>query len=367
MSIHRLERLYKLMDEAGIQAVALNPGPNLVYLTGLHFHLSERPTTFLAATGQEPVLILPELEVSKAEKTLINLQISPFGENPAEWVNAFKAAGMALGLEGRAIAVEPNRMRFLEMELLRSGITGAQIISGEKVFSRLRLQKESNEIVAMMRAARIAQDALKALLPLVRPGVSERDLAAELVLQLLRHGSDTLLPFEPIVAAGANSANPHAVPGEYRIKMGDLVLFDWGASYNGYFSDITRTFAVGPADEEFKAIYSLVQQANQAGRDAGKPGMQAGKVDLATRKVIDKGGYGAYFTHRTGHGLGMESHEPPYLYAENELVLAEGMVYTIEPGIYLPGKGGVRIEDNMVVTHDGSQPLTDYPRELTIL
>jgi len=140
-----------------------------------------------------------------------------------------------------------------------------------------------------------------------------------------------------------------------------------GAMYQGYCSDITRTFGIGELSSEFREIYRLVQAANAAGSAAGKPGRRAGDIDHAARDVIRQGGYGQFFTHRTGHGLGMESHEGPYMFAENDLLLQEGMVYTVEPGIYLPGKGGARVEDDVVVTSSGSECLTDFPRDLTIL
>jgi Xaa-Pro dipeptidase len=144
-------------------------------------------------------------------------------------------------------------------------------------------------------------------------------------------------------------------------------VIDWGATYDGYCSDLTRTFAIGNVDDELRKIYETVKTANEAGRAAGKPGSPAAVVDQAARGVIEKAGYGKFFTHRTGHGLGMEAHESPYMFGENPQVLEPGMVYTVEPGIYLPDHGGVRIEDNVVVTEDGSRTLTSFPREFTVL
>jgi Xaa-Pro dipeptidase len=166
------------------------------------------------------------------------------------------------------------------------------------------------------------------------------------------------------VAFGENSANPHAVPTDRVLKSGDLILIDWGASFDGYLSDITRTFTFGEVDEELLRIGEIVRQANHAGRHAGAAGVPAGTVDRAARAVIEAAGYGPAFFHRTGHGLGMEPHEAPYIYAENDQILSPGMTFTVEPGIYLPGKGGVRIEDDVVVTADGLQSLTDLPREV---
>ena len=235
---------------------------------------------------------------------------------------------------------------------------------GAAVFGGLRLLKSADEIARMKQAAVIAQTALLATLRTVSAGMTEKAIANELIIQLLRAGSDPDMPFQPIVATGPNSANPHAVPTDRELQPGDLLLVDWGAGFEGYFSDITRTFTFGEVDPELMKIGTIVRAANEAGRKAGKPGLAAGVVDRAARAVIDEAGYGPYFTHRTGHGLGMEAHEPPYIFAENNLVLAKGMTFTVEPGIYLPGKGGVRIEDDVVVTADGLESLTDLPREV---
>lgn len=194
--------------------------------------------------------------------------------------------------------------------------------------------------------------------------MTEKATANELIVQLLRAGSDPHLPFSPIVAFGENSANPHAVPTDRILQAGDLVLIDWGAGFEGYFSDITRTFTFGEVDSELMRVGDIVLEANQAARKAGTPGLDAGVIDRAARSVIEGAGYGEAFIHRTGHGLGMEAHEAPYIFAGNDLILAPGMTFTIEPGIYLTGKGGVRIEDDVVMTEKGLASLTDMPREV---
>ncbi len=366
MSESRISRLLDLMTHQGLDALVLNPGPSLIYLTGLDFHLSERPTTLLV-TPRGCGLVVPQLELLKAAQSRIPLQTFPFGDNPAEWGSAFQRAVQTLGLEGKTLGAEPIRLRFLEMQYLQAAAPLARLVSAEEVFYQLRMQKDAEEVAAMRRAVKIAQAGLEATLPFLRAGRSEREVAGELVAQLLRAGSDPLLPFQPIVSGGPNSANPHAVPGERLLQAGDLLVIDWGASYQGYFSDLTRTFVLGAPNEEQARIAGLVEGANAAGRAAGRPGLRAGDVDVAARKVITAGGYGEFFTHRTGHGLGMESHEPPYMFEANNLILAEGMTYTVEPGIYLPGKGGVRIEDDMVVTANGCESLSDMPRALAVL
>lgn len=367
MSQKRWNRLVDLIHNAGFAAIALNPGPSLTYLTGLHFHLMERPTVLLFAPGAKPAIILPELELGKLGEIDTRLSSFSYGDNPANWQVAFNQATRALGLEGKRIGLEPNRMRFLELHFLQTAAPQAEFVSGDNVFASLRLCKDVQEIDFMRKAVAIAQQALRNTLPSFRPGVEERELASELTIQLLRAGSDPEMPFSPIIASGPNSANPHAGPSGRKLQFGDLVVVDWGAYYQGYCSDLTRTFAIGAIDPEFTRIYELVQRGNAAGCAAVHPGAVAGEIDKAARQVIDKGGYGAQFFHRTGHGLGMEGHEPPYIYDENNLVLEAGMTFTIEPGIYLNGRGGIRIEDNVAVTLQGVEVLSNLPRELQVL
>lgn len=364
MTQRRLDLLERAIEAAGLDGLVLNPGPSLRYLTGLSFHLMERPTVLLLRPGMQPLLVIPELERAKLAQAAISLQSVTYGDNPATWQAAFDVAVGRLGIDHQKIGVEPGRLRFLELSYLQAAAQRAHFVSAEAVLSTMRIRKDSDEIASMRLAVRIAQEALTATLPAIRIGMSEKQIAAELVTNLLRAGSDPEMPFQPIVSGGPNSANPHAVPSSRPLQAGDLLVIDWGAAVNGYCADLTRTFAVGLVEEEFHRIHDLVHQANAAGRQCTAPGMRAGDVDLSARQVIEGGGYGPFFTHRTGHGLGMEDHEPPYIFTENDLILMEGMTFTVEPGIYLPGRGGVRIEDNVVVTSQGCESLSDLPREL---
>jgi len=367
MTTTRLEKLNASLRTSGLDSVALNPGPTLTYLTGAHFHLMERPVVLLVAQGQEPALVLPGLEMLKVEQIPYPVQAFPYGENPSEWEKAFLSAAQALGLGGKRIGVEPERMRLLEYNFLRAGVSSAEFQDASDTLGSLRLRKEPGEIENMRAAVKIAQDALEAVIPQIKIGMTERELAAELVVQLLRNGSDAGLPFTPIVSGGPNTANPHASPTDRKIQAGDFLLIDYGAAANDYVSDITRTFAVGEVDAEYAKIHKIVQEANAAGRAAGKPGVPCAEVDKAARAVIEKSGYGEYFTHRTGHGIGMEAHEGPYMRGDNMQLLEPGMAYTVEPGIYLPGRNGVRVEDNVVVTDTGSESLTTLPREMRVV
>jgi len=363
-----LQRIGKLKDAAraeGFDCIAVMPGANMVYLTGLHFHLMERPTLALIPTETgSPALVLGALEATKpaAGPHPIGWQLFTFadGTDPAL---AYDAAGKALNLAGRRIGVETLAMRVKEMRLLEAAAPGARLDEADHLFARLRRVKDADELATMRRAAHMAEDALRRTLEAVRVGMTEKQIAAELLVNLLKGGAENL-PFEPIIVAGPNSALPHAAAGDRPVQRGDLLLFDFGATVGGYHSDITRTFAVGEIDGDLKRAYDLVLNANAAGRAAAAPGVSGQDVDRATRAVIAGGGYGAHFTHRTGHGLGMDVHESPYVVEGNTTPLEPGNVVTIEPGIYLEGKGGVRIEDDVVITAGGAESLTTFPREM---
>ena len=364
MFANRLDHLMELMRHSGLDVLALNPGPSMMYLTGLPFHLMERPTVLFIQPGRDPVLVYPALEAQKMAAAPVRIEGITFGDNPALWPQAFEQAASRLDLDGKTIGVEPLRLRVMELRYLETAAPNARFVSAGDLLASLRMAKDASEIDKMREAVHIAQDALVATLPSIQVGVSEKVIASLLVANLLRGGSEPELPFFPIVSSGPNSANPHASPSERTMQTGDLLVIDWGAACQGYFSDLTRTFAIGDVQPEFETIAGLVHQANAAGRAAGKPGIPAGDVDRAARAAITEGGYGTWFNHRTGHGLGIEEHEDPYMYGENTLLLAPGMTYTVEPGIYLPGRGGVRIEDNVVITADGCESLSDMPREL---
>ena len=363
MNKERFGRLLDLMHKENLDAIVLNPGFSFKYLANLEFHLMERPTILVITKNGESQLILPELEASRALKEFSEEEIFTYSDNPALWSDFFKQTITKLNLGKCSIGVEANRFRFLELELIQNSLPDCKIVSANSVFSNFRIIKNSTEIEYMREAALIAQNALIETLKQPVVGMTEINLASLLTINLLKHGSGEL-PFSPIIAAGPNSADPHATPSDHVISTGELLLFDWGASYKGYASDITRTFAVGTVDPMFYEIAKLVGDANKQGRLTSKPGVTAGSIDDATRAIITNAGFGEYFNHRTGHGLGMDAHESPYIFSENQQILEPGMVFTIEPGVYLPGKGGVRIEDDVVITDTGSRSLTDLPRDL---
>ncbi len=359
--------LESLLEKHGCDAAAFIPSASFTWLTGRSKDLMERPVVVIVRAGMTPALIIAGFEVAAAPEWTKPFEIFSFSDDPAEWQDAFRAAGEYLGLRGKRIAVEPLHFRFLEYNYLRRAVPDCEIVGAQPLFTELRIRKTEQDLAAIREAAVIAQDALEATLKLVKPGVTERRLASELSANLLRLGSEPNFPFNPIVGSGPNSADPHHGVSDREIRRGDFLLFDWGARRGGYCSDITRTFVIGEASDRQIEVYNTVLAANRAALAAVRPGAACGSIDAAGRAVIEAAGYGQYFTHRLGHGLGMEDHEEPYIFGGNSVKLEPGMCFSDEPGIYLPDWGGVRIEDDLTCTAEGGLCLTDMSRELRIL
>jgi Xaa-Pro dipeptidase len=365
MTQHRITKLLQLAAQANLTAVAIMPGPNMQYFAGMHFHLSERPTLAIFPVQGQPTLICPAFEATKTQRSPIAWQLFTYvdGQDPLE---VFHAACHALQLDQKRLGVEAYKLRVLELRLLEKAAYALTCEPADALMAQLRMIKEADEIAAMRRAIEITERALDDTLDVVRAGMTERQIANRLTQALLQRGAEGLA-FDPLIQSGANAALPHASATERVIQSGEVLLLDFGVTIDGYSSDITRTFVVGHAPEEIKKIYELVKQSNTAGRAAARPGATGQDVDRAARQVIAEAGYGQYFTHRTGHGLGLEGHEPPYMVEGNTVPLEAGNTFTIEPGIYVPGLGGVRIEDDLVITENGAESLTTYDRELRII
>ncbi len=363
----RYRTFIDLLDGEDLDALILMPGSNLQYLTGLSFHLMERPIVMLNIPDKKPILIVPNLEREKAEGSALSLEIFTYDEDHASRELAFNQAFAQLGDGPKRFGVEPFVMRFHELSLLQKLGPDWDFISAGTLLDEIRVKKNEAEVELMRQAVSIAEEAMRETIPLIRTGMSEAELASELMMQLIRAGSEPKLPFDPVVASGPNSALPHATPSHRTLGPGDLLIIDWGARVGGYISDLTRTFAVEQLEPDLETIHLIVQQANDAGRDAVKPGATCGSVDQEARQVIESAGYGEYFIHRTGHGIGLEVHEAPYIVGDSQSQLETGMTFTVEPGIYLPGRGGVRIEDNIVVTEIGGESMSSFDRALTIV
>ena len=358
MSTSRLESVAILAESQGLDAVALMPGPNLFYTTGLSFFISERPVVALCPVDASPAIVLPELEAGKAENS--GFEVFSYTDEES-YALAFHEACATLELAEARIGVEALRMRLLEARILQRYAPDVDLIPADDLFAELRVIKSTDELEATRRAVAVAEQAFRLWLPQLGVGMTEREAAARLIATLLSNGAEGLA-FSPIVCGGPNGALPHAFPANRPFQPGDWVVVDWGAKVDGYMSDLTRMVVFGEPSAPLVDIYDIVLRANVAGRAAVGPGVEAQVVDAAARAVIETSGHGPQFMHRTGHGLGLESHEPPYMVTGNTQLLEPGMLFTVEPGIYLGGVGGIRIEDNVVVTDAGAETLTTLPR-----
>ncbi len=278
----------------------------------------------------------------------------------------FERVKEALDGTGAArVAAEDDKLShaaFLEWEKKLA----RELLPAGDLFTKLRTVKTEEEIASMIRAQRISEAALEEVLHIIRPGMTEREVAAELVYRMLRHGSEGNA-FDPIVVTGSRTSMPHGVPGDTVIRAGDLVTMDFGSLRDGYCSDMTRTVAVGSATEEMKNVYRTVLEAQLAGIAAAKAGVPGTEIDAAARRVITDAGYGAYFGHSFGHCLGLDIHEQPGAGPRGTQPLPAGAVSSAEPGIYLPGRFGVRIEDVMIIRDGGAEVITRAPKEELII
>jgi Xaa-Pro aminopeptidase len=268
----------------------------------------------------------------------------------------------------KALMIEEESVTIARLAELREKIS-AELLTESGLSSKIRavrIIKTADEIALITKAQRIAEKALTELLNFVKPGVTEREMSVELEHLIHVYGGEKVA-FELITVAGANTSLPHGVPGDYAVKDGDFFTFDIGAVYHGYHSDMTRTYAVGHASEKMREIYDIVYQAHLLAAEKVIAGNTTADVDRAARDYIESKGFGAYFGHSTGHGVGLEIHEDPRVYLTDKTVLEDGMVITDEPGIYLPCEFGVRIEDMIVVDGERGYSLAEMPKELIIL
>jgi len=354
----RIGKLAKLMKERGFDGALVSPGSNFYYLTGIRIHeAGERPTILTLNADGEFHLLVPNLY----ENILSDVPVTFWrdGENPYA-----KLATIAheLGISDGKILIENTMRADWLIEINRTVRMRPYPLS--VVIRELRMRKDPEEIRLMEKAAKVVDEVFNEILSWDLVGMTERELALKIELAI-RERSDGI-SFEPIVASGENGANPHHEPGERKLRKGDMVILDYGARWKGYCSDITRTIALGEPDERLVRIYEVVWEAQERAFRAVREGVKAKEIDGTARSVIEKAGYGKYFTHRTGHGLGLDVHEEPYIGPDGEVVLENRMTFTIEPGIYVPGLGGVRIEDDVVVEGKGKK-LTKAERELIVL
>lgn len=356
----RIGKLKNLLEQTRADAVIVTSAANLFYFTGVWIEAHERLTALVVRRTGDAFLIAPDLHRG---------ELGSLGMETLFWRDGEDASALlAKGIDGSSVVGIDETWPSGHLLQLMDHRPNVSWRSGADMTGALRRVKDHHELELIRKSAAVANRVMQSFIPCLRVGASEERLLEQLQEMWRREGIREL-SFDPTVAAGANGANPHHVPGASIIREGDFVVVDTGGKLDRYCSDMTRTVAVGgePSVEQ-REVYELVKEAHLAGLRAVRPGVTLSEIDRTVRTVIEEGGYGAFFIHRTGHGLGIDVHEEPGVQTGNELPVEAGMVFSVEPGIYLPGKFGVRIEDIVIVTDDGGESVNaSVSKELIVL
>lgn len=356
----QLPTLRSRMQQNNCGLLAIGPGAHMQYLLGYHPHADERPCLLLVA-NKATALLCPALNaVEVAAYTDVPLFCWADEDGPDE---ALGSALQALGQIECQHVVLDETMRADFASLVLGFLPETKHSFTAETVGWMRMRKNDDEFQRLKMNALIDDGAMRCAAANARAGMSELELVDCVNNYFAEQGAKTEFA---IVAAGAHGARPHHSPGDSIIQPGDAIVTDIGCRKDGVPSDMTRMIVIGEPPEGYQEIHALVEQAVQAALAAAKPGVLAQAVDAAARQVITDAGYGEYFTHRTGHGLGLEIHEPPYITASSQTVLDEGMVFSIEPGIYLPGRFGVRLEDIVILREHGAEVLSELPRDVLV-
>lgn len=351
----RLSRLHVAMGEAGVHAVVITSTESLYYFTGVWIHTGERASALIVRTNDHPVWVIHEMFATEVSGADVEKAFWKDGMSPYPLISKLVDADPVLAVEGTW-----ETRHLLSLQSVRTH--AALPVLADAVIASLRGKKDASEMKLLDRASEMADEVVQRIKPFLTPDKTESEAAAELERLWQAVGADGM-SFSAIVGTGPHGATPHHEPDESKILAGTTVIVDTGGIHNHYVSDITRTYVVGEPSEEVRKVYECVLAANEMGIATARPGVTLGAVDAAVRKVITDAGYGEYFTHRTGHGVGLSVHEEPFVVGGNDKVLEPGMVMSIEPGIYLPGQFGVRIEDLIVIEEDGARPLNRAPKK----
>ncbi|MFI6284983.1 aminopeptidase P family protein [Streptomyces sp. NPDC051018] len=358
----RMSRAARAADEAGLAGVLVAPGPDLVHLTGYHPPAAtERLTLLVLVAGQDPVLVVPTLEAPDAQKA-VGAPVMTL-RDWTDGVDPYALTAPLLGASGR-FAVSDNTWAMHLLGLQRA-LPSSSYVALSDALPMLRAVKDRHELERLAAAGAAADATYEEIVKLRFAGRKETEVARDLD-SLLRRFGHAQVDFT-VVGSGPNGANPHHEAGERTIGHGDMVVLDFGGLMEGYGSDTTRTVHVGEPAPAEQHIHDVVREAQEAGVASVRPGVACQEVDRAARAIIEEAGYGDLFIHRTGHGIGVTTHEPPYMIEGEEQPLVPGMCFSVEPGIYLPGRFGVRIEDIVTVTEDGGRRLNNTRREMAIV
>jgi Xaa-Pro aminopeptidase len=363
----RLRAAAAAAADAGLAGLIITPGYDLRYLVGSRAQTFERLTALVLPAAGEPTIVVPRLELASLKESAA----TELGVAVRDWVDGddpyrvvADALGGMRGQTGIAVAVTDSMPALHLLPL--ADVLGVVPVLATDVLRRLRMVKDSAEIDALRKAG-AAIDRVHARVPeFLVPGRTEADVAADIAEAIVAEGHSEAAFI--IVGSGPHGADPHHECSDRELQVGDIVVVDIGGPYEpGYNSDSTRTYSIGEPDPEVAQRYSVLQRAQQAAVQAVRPGITAEQVDSVARDVLTEAGLGEAFVHRTGHGIGLSVHEEPYIVAGNDLPLTEGMAFSVEPGIYFPGEWGARIEDIVIVTADGAEPVNSRPHELIVV
>lgn len=354
--MNHIRQIAGKLEEYGLDAMLVTSGAGERYALGFHGE-------GLALISQTDCWYFTDSRyVEAAEKEIVGAHIDCVGQGRS---HRTLAAQVMEARSLKRVGFESNSMSVDMLEAYQKELP-CTLIAAPGLISRLRASKDEEELERMRYAQRLTDRVFANILDFIRPGMTEREVAARLVYDMMRMGLSRP-SFDPIVAAGANGSMPHAVPGDTVIRPGMFVTMDFGGVYHGYCSDMTRTIAVGQPTDEMRQVYHTVLRAQQAGIEAARAGVPGSQVDACARQVIQQAGYGACFGHSLGHSLGLEVHESPNFSPSEQTLMPVGAVVSCEPGIYLPGRFGVRIEDVLILREDGCENITASPKELIIL
>lgn len=361
----QVEKIQEFLKSSNIDAAFVTTPDNVFYFTGFRSNPHERLLGVVIFKDADPFIICPQMEIPDAKAAGWNGHIIGHQDTDNAWDIVVKTIKEKVG-DITTLAVEKAHLTVERLEALVERIPSLEVSRIDEKINDLRVIKSEEELVNMRKAAELADFAIEVGCKEIAEGKTELEILNAIELAVKEKGA-AQMSFDTMVLSGPKTASPHGTPGERKIQKGDFILFDLGVVYNGYCSDITRTVAFGEPTEDKREIYETVRRAEEAAVQAVKPGVTAMELDKIARDIITDAGYGEYFTHRLGHGLGISVHEFPSITGVNDMKLESGMVFTIEPGIYHPEVTGVRIEDDVVVTEDGVEILTKFPKELQIL
>jgi Xaa-Pro dipeptidase len=361
----KINQISTYLSENNIDAAFITTPDNVFYVSGFRSNPHERLLGVVIFKDAEPLMICPKMEVPDAKEAGWSFDVVGHQDTDQPW-QLLKEAIDRKGINVSQLAIEKSHMTVERLEALQELFPQASFARLDDQLNSMRVVKDESELAILRQAAKYADYAIEVGVSEIAEGKTELEILTAIELALKKKGI-AHMSFDTMVLSGSKTASPHGKPGDRKIQKGDFVLFDLGVIYKGYCSDITRTVSFGEPSDAQKDVYETVRKAEQAAVDAVKPGVRAMDLDKIARDVITQAGYGEFFTHRLGHGLGISVHEFPSVTGNNEMALIEGMVFTIEPGIYDPSITGVRIEDDVVVTKDGVEVLTKYPKELVII